>query len=651
MGASNIPGQDNKFENIVQQAPVGITILKGKEMVVEMANEAYLRLIDKKAADFIGRSLYDTLPEVKDFVEPLLNNVIETGDPYYGREFPVLLSRYGQKELAYFNFVYQPLTEGETITGVIVVANDVTELVKAKQSIEETNKQFKTMVMQSPIPMTIFRGEDLIVETANTVLLETIWRKTEAEVIGKPFLSLFPELNNQKYPALLKNVYETGIPHREKEAYAQVRDEFYYLDFEYAPLKDEQGQVNGLMITVYDVTEKVLARQTIEEAKERLQLVVEATGLANWDLDLTTNHLIYSPRLVEIFGYPSDAVLSRETMYKQLLPEDIEQVVKPAMEKAMKTGVYQYEARIRKTDGSIVWIKTRGKVLFNENNEPVKMLGSLQDITDEKNFSQELERQVKERTKELSEKNEVLEKMNAELKSFAYVSSHDLQEPLRKIQVFADRIQSLEYDTLSDKGKDYFNRIQRAAATMQTLIQDLLAYSRASNNEKVLEHTPLQEILDTVTDELKEQITEKKASITTEQLGTLPVIRFQFKQLLQNLLSNSLKFSKSDVAPVIHLKGSFTNHHFEAVDSQSEQAAYFHLQITDNGIGFDPAYADKIFEIFQRLNSREQYQGTGIGLAIVKKIIDNHHGLIKADGAPGKGARFDIYIPAGHRTT
>ncbi|ASZ13655.1 PAS domain-containing protein [Chitinophaga pendula] len=646
MKKKNAATADGRFELIVQQAPVGITIFKGKDMIVEMANETYLQIVDKKEEELIGRSLYDSLPEVRTFVEPLLDKVYNTGVSHYGFEFPVILNRYGQSELTYFNFVYQALKDAEgAIFGVFVVANEVTTLVRVKQSIEESERQFRNMVMQSPIAMTIFRGPDHIIELANTTLLKNIWRKTEEEVMGKKALEVFPELKTQKYPALLQKVLNTGITHRESESLAIVGEESFYLDFEYAPLRDTEGNISGVMITVYDVTEKVVARQNVEETKERLRLAVEATGLASWDLDLRDMSIQHAPRLVEILGYPAGTALTHQQMRNSVIPEDLENIVLKAQEEAMTSGIYQYEARIILPDNTIAWIKTQGKVIYDEHKVPFKIIGTLRDITEEKAFSQALERQVQERTKELAVQNETLAKMNAELKSFAYVSSHDLQEPLRKIRIFSERILETEIDQLSAKGKDYFSRIEKATVTMQTLIKDLLVYSRTSNTERTFEKRNIDDLLNEVREQLSEELEEKNATINATPLGIAAIIPFQFKQLLINLISNSLKFCRPGIAPVININHQVVKATAVPGTTTAIEQDYYHLTITDNGIGFDNEFREKIFEIFQRLNQKEKFEGTGIGLAIVKKIVENHQGIISAQGEKDNGARFDIYFP------
>jgi len=235
--------------------------------------------------------------------------------------------------------------------------------------------------------------------------------------------------------------------------------------------------------------------------------------------------------------------------------------------------------------------------------------------------------------------------MNKELESFAYISSHDLQEPLRKIQTFATRILGTDHNALSDKGKESFHKIQNSALRMQILIQDLLTYSRTANLERKFVNTDLNTILDEVKDDFEEIIREKKATIEGNDLCEASIIPFQFHQMLFNLIGNSLKFSKPGKPPhIVITSGIDKGSKFKNKELSAEKI-YCHISVSDNGIGFEPKYKEKIFEVFQKLHSKETYSGTGIGLAIVKKIVENHNGIIIANGELNKGAIFDIYIP------
>ncbi len=241
---------------------------------------------------------------------------------------------------------------------------------------------------------------------------------------------------------------------------------------------------------------------------------------------------------------------------------------------------------------------------------------------------------------------------NKELLAFNYISSHDLQEPLRKIQTFADSILKTEYANLSEQGKDYFNRMHNAARRMQALIKDLLDYAHTDIQDRKFETTDLNEIVQEACDELTDNITGKNAVIHAGNLGKAYINKFQFQQLINNLLSNALKFSKPGVPCEIVIKYNtgpglqFENENPGLMPGKlSATKLYCHLNLADNGIGYDSKYNEQIFEVFKRLHAKEEYVGTGIGLAIVKKIIDNHRGAITSNSELGKGASFDIYIP------
>ncbi len=231
---------------------------------------------------------------------------------------------------------------------------------------------------------------------------------------------------------------------------------------------------------------------------------------------------------------------------------------------------------------------------------------------------------------------------NKELASFNYLSSHDLQEPLRKIQTFTSLIFENEYPGLSVEVKKYFQRISSAAERMQALINGLLVYSHTDVHERVFEQTSLNNIIADVKSELAEIILEKKADIKVGKDVELTVNRFQLKQLVSNLLTNALKFSRTGVPPKIILE---CNETATSVHGTIDEIKYFQITCSDNGIGFDMQYKDRIFEIFRRLHSKEAYPGTGIGLAVVKKIVENHNGFISASGELNKGATFHVYLP------
>ena len=264
-------------------------------------------------------------------------------------------------------------------------------------------------------------------------------------------------------------------------------------------------------------------------------------------------------------------------------------------------------------------------------------------------------------TLQLAAKNQELENQNNELASFAYVASHDLQEPLRKIQAFSSRIQAKEEQNFSEAGRDYFARIRSAATRMQKLIEALLSYSRTNTYNIILKPTDLNMVLAEVKKNLMYDIQEKNVLIESTELPVLNLVSMQFHQLLLNLISNSIKYSRPETRPHIKISASLLTAsdilaaatdritwHTDWPENSDLADKFWKISIEDNGIGFKQEYAERIFELFQRLHGRTEYDGTGVGLAICKKIVQNHHGFINAYGQPGIGATFTIFLPASH---
>ena len=312
-----------------------------------------------------------------------------------------------------------------------------------------------------------------------------------------------------------------------------------------------------------------------------------------------------------------------------------------------KAKVEDYEVTNNFEDIGTKTMLLNARQIVNRSTNNELILLAIEDITDRKNaqlklksFSEDLEKEVKERTSELTQS-------NMQLNQFAYVASHDLQEPLRKIITFCARLQEKPKNILPADVKIYLNKIETAAGRMRKLIDELLEYSRLITHDNLFTLTDLNVVLENVMDDFELMIKEKQAKIFSNNLPVIQAIPLQMNQLFYNLISNALKFSKEDTLPVITITSSkLSEKQAEKFFKGDTSTDYYEIIVRDNGIGFDQKYADQIFIVFQQLHPNNEYTGTGIGLSIIKKIIENHHGQLTATAKENEGAAFHIILPA-----
>lgn len=387
---------EKKFFDMIEQAPIGFAIFMGEEFIIEVANKAYLEIVDRDSAEVMHKPMFEVMPEVEPAVRPLITNVLKTGVPYHGYEFPVQLNRHGQIATGFFNFTYQPLIENAEIKGVIVVANDITKIVEAKHALVKSEQVFRDYINAAPLPFAIYIGREMRVTIVNDALLRT-WDK-DRSVIGKTFREALPELEGQPFYQLLDDVYTSGKPYHTDEDRVDLmyngKMQTFYFNFTYTPLKDENGNVYGVLNTATDITELVLAKRSLADAEERSRIAAEAGELGTFELNIETEEIHCSQRFNEIFG--AKELVPRVQGIEMILPED-RHIRETAYRKAIdnKDGRLNYEVRIKWKDESIHWVRMDAKVFFDELHRPTRLLGTIKDITEQKNAVQKIEESEK----------------------------------------------------------------------------------------------------------------------------------------------------------------------------------------------------------------------------------------------------------------
>jgi PAS domain S-box-containing protein len=476
------------------------------------------------------------------------------------------------------------------------------------------------------------------------------------EIVGKSFRLFYPkdEKDARLPQALLAEAEKNGSVVHEGWRLRKNGERFWG-NIVITALHNDAGEVVGFSKVTRDLTDKKIAEdkvsnlieelsQSNEELKKSEQryhkmiaevqdyaiILLDVDGrIENWN---TGAQVIKGYRPHEILGKSFTIFYNKEDRHAGL-PYQL-------LNEARTKGKIMHEGwRVRK-DGSQFWGSVVITALHDEVNNVIGFSKVTRDLTERK----ESEEATKRTAAQLDLKNKTLERLNAELSSFTYIASHDLKEPLRKIKTFISRIRDVDFSR--EKSSEYLTKIAISAQRMQRLIENLLSYSQVTNDEGSFEKVDLNEVLQLAKNDLEILIGEKGARINAGRLPTISGIQFQLHQLFLNLISNSLKFSKEGVTPEVKITARIIKGpDVPSMDSKNGSHKYHHLSFADNGIGFGSENADRIFEAFQRLNVKGAIGGTGIGLAIVKKVVENHNGIISAEGNPGHGAVFNVYIP------
>lgn len=391
----------------------------------------------------------------------------------------------------------------------------------------------------------------------------------------------------------------------------------------------EEGQKHYLLL-LNDVTYQ-------RTESKRIEAILEALPQMAWTTNPAGEVLYFTQGWYHYTGQKRDEAKGSGWL-PVIYPDDIEKLSERWNSSLQSGKPFQQAARYKNINGKYRWHLARASAIKNGNQEITMWVGTCTDIHDQIVLTEELERKVKERTR-------LLEVSNSELEQFAHVSSHDLQEPLRKIRTFAELLKEGSYEILDDTSKRYIDKINSTAERMSNSLKALLHFTKMHKEEKFIV-VDLEEIVAQVLVDLELLVTQKGAVVDIEPLPQVKAIPIQMHQLFYNLINNALKFSRKDNPPCIKITTrQVLDEELAHYPRLARFKEYYEIIVKDNGVGFDQSNAEKIFTIFQRLHKITEFEGTGIGLSLVKKVVNNHNGEVRAVSTPGQGAAFHVILP------
>jgi PAS domain S-box-containing protein len=400
--------------------------------------------------------------------------------------------------------------------------------------------------------------------------------------------------------------------------------------------------VQKVVGSMLDISQEVARQEALEEYKQNMIEKEQFLDFGSWEEDVDKDVILWSDGMYRLFGYDpkehAGRLLINAGLYMlHLHHEDWIRSNNLKQEAIKQKNDFSYEVNITTRDGINKRLQTFARIIRNEENEVVRIIGTSRDITQLRSYERNLESIVND-----------LNRSNKDLEEFAYIASHDLQEPLRKLSTFSERLVTRHSAEMGPEGRRYAERILAATDNMRILIENLLEFSRTARSSIPFGRVDLNTVLEQVISDLEIIIEKSGAIINADRLPVIDAIPSQIQQLFSNLIGNALKFRKENEVPRIDIKVDALSNADKTEHSFAEDINYYRIEVRDNCIGFEQEYANKIFQIFQRLHGKVEYPGSGVGLAICKKITENHRGLIFAKSKPDEGSVFTIILPEKH---
>jgi PAS domain S-box-containing protein len=622
--------EKNKFiETLLDISPDLIMVLDRDLRFISFNNKAINHFHFPTERDGLGKLVTELIPNLEACLELEALQDALRGDERYLPECDVF------KNGRFYDMYAVPIRNAAGIYAVMMTLRDVTEEATSKLKLEERNAFIETIIEASHEMIAVF-DTDMVLLTMNKAAEEHTGLKKE-DVLGKSLYAIYPGAAGIKFEKDLRQALQGEFV--SNEAYASILSDRTIRNY-MTPLRDSDGKIYAALIIAQDITDIARWQAALQKSQEHFKSLFSVSPVAK-----------------SITCQLDGTILNVNPAWEKMFKRTKEDVVGKTMESIGLSGTQRddgNESASKKSYATahgidLEYTLANGKKIFAYTNSvKIEMDGrpALLSATIDTTQRRKDEEKIRKAKEQLEEQNELLEQINNELASFTYIASHDLQEPLRKIQTFSHRILEKEGDQFSQLTRSYFDRIVNAASRMQALIADLLNYSRTNSSASDFVPTDLNVVMREVRENLRELIIENKVSLKIGPLPTVNAIPIQASQLFSNLLINSIKYRRENVRPEIDVEARLVKGVDVIPDLTSSDDLFWEIRVRDNGIGFDPQHEDRIFGLFQRLHGKTEYEGTGIGLAICKKIVDNHKGYITATGKPGEGAEFTVYWPA-----
>ena len=595
---------DQRFRNTMQQAPVGITILRGPQYIVEMANDAYLQLVDRKETEFVGKPLFNSLPEVKETVHSLLDSVLNTGIPYHGNEVPVPLNRHGKKDIFYFDFLYHPLKETDgKISGVFVAVTEVTEKVETRKKIEESKRLYETITQNTPDLIYVFSLDYRFIYINEALL--NMWGRSWDEAYGKSLLENgYEPWHAEMHEREIDQVVATKKPVRGEVSFPHATLGKRIYDYILVPVIDEKGNVEAVAGTTRDITQQVEARKEIEESEERFRSLAQTLPQLVWVANAQGKQEFASLRWEEYSGIQP----SGEPEWKAIVHPDDYDGINAAWMNSLTTGsIYKYDVRLKSKNGEYRWHNVKGEPVTDKENNIVKWVGAFTDIHEQK---------IKEEKKD----------------EFISIASHELKTPLTTVKAYLQMLE-LTLDENNGEAGLYAKKASQSVNRLNELISELLDVSkiRLGKLNYSITQFNFNELVNSTIEHLQLTSTThsiiKSGTVKDEVRGD----KDRLQQVIVNLLTNAIKYSPG------------TQQVFITISQEHDTIT---VAVRDTGIGIAKQSLEKIFDKYHRVEEHAiHFQGLGIGLFISHEIIQRHHGKLWAESEPGKGSTFYFTIP------